>query len=103
MDRRSAIRNMILLASAPAIIKIDMLMPVKSTPFSIDYTNRIITVGRTSGKNSITASELYNYLQDLWDDEPQMDFKFSLQHPQDVPYILENNWIISDTNHSGRM
>lgn len=51
MNRRDSIRNMIALAVAPALIKIEMLMPVKeitdyinipSLTENIEYTRRVV-------------------------------------------------------------
>ena len=49
MDRRSAIRNMIILASAPAVIKLETLMPVKS---KYVYTT-VITVGNLQAEDRV--------------------------------------------------
>ena len=75
MDRRTALKSLIALAAAPAIIKVEMLMPVKplrANDFIFDYATK--TIKYTGSKDKYyTVYELYDYLTKLWDEESQFD------------------------------
>jgi hypothetical protein len=86
MDRRSAFRGILFLATAPAIIKVETLMKLKPTSriakissnFNIEYSAKIIRY--TGNGNNFTLSELYEWLQYQFDSDGVMD---------DIPMVAE--------------
>jgi hypothetical protein len=97
MDRRSALKGLLFLASAPAIIKIDTLMKLKPMSPTITYGNFKIgddpyhIVVDCHGKSTI---ELYEYLKYIQrSDTIKMDgSEFVSETPTE--YVLENNWTL---------
>jgi hypothetical protein len=92
MDRRSALWGMLFLATAPAIIKIDTLMKLKSTnriarissDLNIEYSAKII---RHVGDNDNTYSllDLYEWLKYQFDEDAIVN---------DIPIVAETPQII---------
>ena len=75
MNRRNAFKSILALTMAPAIIKVEMLMPVKpvgtiiADDFMIEWSTK--TIKHTGiNENYYTVFDLYKHLTKLWDDDP---------------------------------
>ena len=78
MDRRDALKGIGLLFAAPALIKIDMLMKMKSTSrilIATDFTIDTCGTIRYTGVDDkmYTVWDLYQYLMSLPDEDPVLD------------------------------
>ena len=62
MNRRIAIKSMIALATAPAIVKLEMIMPVKTKPFVFPIVKPVLA--------EYYASKLEKQLRSMYDDAP---------------------------------
>ena len=99
MDRRNAIKSMLALFTAPAIIKVDMLMKVKpyhapiATDFNIEYSAKIISVANT--KSNFTIGELYEWLKYQWDDESESKEAIPMVPVTPQRYVVKDGWSVS--------
>ena len=99
MDRRSALKGLLFLSTAPSIIKIDTLMKLKPTSPTISYGNFKIGMDTYTVKvdchNQYTVADLYKHLQYIWDnDDTKMDIDIPLEVITPNTYSLVDNWTI---------
>ncbi|MHA2254111.1 MAG: hypothetical protein ACXAD7_27410 [Candidatus Kariarchaeaceae archaeon] len=92
MERRNALKGILLLATAPAFIKVDMLMKLKTPRIKIADDITITQSGNIrwigNNNNKYTVFEFYEYLMSTFDGEYKL-----------VEHKLDGDCIVKETEH----